>query len=151
MEIEVRNRARQDLEDKIRVFRSKSIRRDRWGWVRGVRRVVGLPVEEMARRMKVSKAEVYPLEVSELNDAITLKKLRAAAEALGRELVYAVVPVEGRTLDELAADAVRFEVRRGRGPKRGTEHYGMQLVNNAKTMMQLCGWWHGGRRKRKRK
>jgi transcriptional regulator with XRE-family HTH domain len=146
----VRERARQDLEDKIRIFQSKSVRRDKWGWVRGVRQVTGLPVEEMARRMKVCKAEVYRIEISELNDKITLKKLRAAADALGCELVYAVVPVEGRTLEELAADAVRYEVRRGRGPKRGTEHYGMQLLMNVKTMLALCGWWHGSRKKRKR-
>ncbi len=101
MERELRQRVRRDLEEEIRAFRSSSVRRSRWGWLRGVRRAVGMPVAELARRMKVGTSEVYRLEVAEQKDTITLGKLRAAAAALGCELVYAVVPARG-TLEDLA-------------------------------------------------
>jgi predicted DNA-binding mobile mystery protein A len=72
------------------------------GWVRAVRRAVGLPVEELARRLGVREREVFRMEDSERAGTLGLAKLKGAAEALGCELVYGLTPKEG-TLAGMAA------------------------------------------------
>ena len=120
-----------------------------WGWLRGVRQAVGLPVAEMARRMKVGESEVFRLEVAEVEDSITLKKLRAGAEALGCELVYAVVPLAG-TLEDLAAEVERDRLRKAaERPKRGSKGDPFRLLESVKALLTLSGWHH--RRERRKK
>jgi len=92
MRSELRRRVRRDLDEELRVFRGNKVRRSKWGWLRGVRQALGMRVAEVAWRLKMGKSEVYRLEMSEARETITLKKLRATAEAMGCELVYAVVP-----------------------------------------------------------
>ena len=150
MQKELRQRARRDLEEEIRVFRGRNVRRSRWGWVRGVRQAVGMPVAEMARRMKVGTSEIYRLEVAELEDAITLKKLRSAARALGCELVYAVVPMKG-TLEDLAREAEREWLRAAlERPKRGAKGDPYNLLKTVKSLLALTGWHQGKRKQRKK-
>ena len=149
MRSELRRRARRELEDEFRVFRSKSVRRSRWGWLRGVRQAVGLPVAEMARRMKVGESEIFRLEVAEVEDSITLKKLRAGAEALGCELVYAVVPMT-RTLEDLAAEVDRDRPRMAaERERRGSKGDPFRLLESVKALLTLSGWHHGKRRRKK--
>jgi cell division protein FtsB len=85
MRSELRRRVRRDLDEELRVFRGNKVRRSKWGWLRGVRQAVGMRVAEVAWRLKMGKSEVYRLEMSEARETITLKKLRATAEAMGCE------------------------------------------------------------------
>jgi predicted DNA-binding mobile mystery protein A len=82
------------------------------GWLRAVRQVVGLPVNEVARRLGVRRFEVFRLEQSEMESRIRLATLQKAARGLDCELVYALVPRSG-SLTEMAAEqkAVRDEAR----------------------------------------
>jgi predicted DNA-binding mobile mystery protein A len=143
MRRELRARVRRDLDEDLRVFRGRKVRRSRWGWLRGVRQALGMRVAEVAERMKVGNSEVYRLEMSEVRDTITLKKLRGAAEAMGCELVYAVVPLRG-TLEELAEELEQQRQRRKRArPKRGpkTDPYGLERT--LRTVLTLAGWHSG--------
>jgi predicted DNA-binding mobile mystery protein A len=83
------------------------------GWLRTVRRVVGIPVAEAAGRMGVVPSDVYRMEYAEARGVIELQTLRRAAEALGCELVYGLAPKEG-TLTAMAAaiEAGRAQRRR---------------------------------------
>lgn len=71
MQKDVRQRARRDLGNDIRVFRSGRIRRTPWGWLRGVRQVLGIPAGEIARRMKLCESAVFRLEKAERQGSIT--------------------------------------------------------------------------------
>jgi len=73
---------------------------------------VGVPVNEVARRLGVARWEVYRLEQSEMESRIMLATLRKAAKGLDCELVYALVPRKG-SLEEMAAQekAERDEAR----------------------------------------
>lgn len=71
------------------------------GWLRSVRQAVGVPVNEVARQMGVTRWEVLRLEQSELESRIMLGTLRKAAKGLDCELVYALVPCKG-SLEDLA-------------------------------------------------
>jgi transcriptional regulator with XRE-family HTH domain len=71
-------------------------------WLRAVRQAVGIPVDVMARRLGVTKYEVFRVEKAEWESRIVLATLRRAADALGCELIYALAPREG-SLEDLAA------------------------------------------------
>ena len=71
-------------------------------WLRAVRQAVGVPVAVLAGRLGVCKYEIFRLEKAEQESRIVLGSLRRAAEALGCELVYALVPRQG-SLEDLAA------------------------------------------------
>jgi len=72
------------------------------GWLRAVRRAVGTPVKEVARRLGVKRAEVWRQERMEGESRITLGALRRAAAAMDCELIYGLRPKRG-TLSDMAA------------------------------------------------
>jgi len=67
------------------------------GWLTAIRKSLGMSVRQMADRMGITQQSAARLEANEVEDAITLKSLRKAAEALNCRLVYALVP-EGDSL-----------------------------------------------------
>jgi predicted DNA-binding mobile mystery protein A len=147
LEAEFRARVRRDLEDEVRVFRNKRVRRGKWGWLRGVRQAIGVEVTDIAARLGVCRSEIYRLERSEAEDTISLGKLREAAGALGCELVYAVVPLRG-SLEELAEDAVAARVRRREKkkeelPSRGSDRDPFGLAKTIRSVLKLAGWESG--------
>jgi transcriptional regulator with XRE-family HTH domain len=82
------------------------------GWLRTVRREVGIPAPEMARQMRKSRPEVFRMEHTEERGRITLRTLRRAAEALGCDLVYGLAPKEGTLAAMAAGRAAAQEQRR---------------------------------------
>ena len=62
------------------------------GWLRSVRKALGMTTSQLAERLSVSQSAISKYERSEREQAITLKTLRRVASALDCELVYAVVP-----------------------------------------------------------
>ena len=84
--------ARRYLDRTLSPFQNLPHRRPARGWIRAIRNAFGMTAEQLGERMGVSQPTVQGLETSEADDAIQLKSLRRAAEALGCELVYALVP-----------------------------------------------------------
>ncbi|MBX6332883.1 MAG: mobile mystery protein A [Gemmatimonadaceae bacterium] len=64
----------------------------RLGWIKEIRRALGMSTTQLARRLRVRQATVSGMEAREAAGTITLNSLRRAAEAMGCELVYAIVP-----------------------------------------------------------
>lgn len=62
------------------------------GWLKAIREALGMPATQLAKRLDVVASTVTRLEASEADDTISLTTLRRAAEALGCELRYALVP-----------------------------------------------------------
>ena len=102
------------------------------GWVKSIRQAIGMPVDELARRLGVCRWEVHRLEQSEKNSRIMLSTLSRAAEGLGCELVYALTPKKG-TLEELATEQrrVREELRIERE---------MEREAKKKPWLEAIGW-----------
>ena len=96
------------------------------GWIRTIRQALGVSSGELARRLGTSRQLPLQLEKGEAEDRITLKSLRAAANALDCDLVYAIVPRAG-SMEELIENRARVEAK-----KRvlGVEH-SMALENQA--------------------
>lgn len=69
------------------------------GWVRSLRKALGLTIRQLAKRLGVGSSRVVKIETSEVNGAITLHSLQAVAAALNCRLVYGFVP--NSSLEEL--------------------------------------------------
>ncbi len=72
------------------------------GWIKAIREALGMSPAQLAVRMGVSRPRIARLEKDEMNDAVTLRSLRHAAEAMNCTLVYALVP--NAPLDEMLRD-----------------------------------------------
>ncbi|MBI3645232.1 MAG: mobile mystery protein A [Acidobacteriales bacterium] len=76
------------------------------GWIRAIREATGVTVREMAKRLRKAPSLAVYLEKSEAEYRITLGSLREAADALGCQLVYALVPKTG-SIQELSEERAR--------------------------------------------
>ncbi|MCO5159999.1 MAG: mobile mystery protein A [Mesorhizobium sp.] len=76
------------------------------GWMRTVRKALGMSGAQLARRMGVTRARIAQAEKAELDGGVTLKSMQAAAEAMGCRFVYAFVP-PGTIENVIAAQARR--------------------------------------------
>ena len=81
------------------------------GWIRTIRQALGVSSGELARRLGTSRQLPLQLEKGEAEDRITLKSLRAAANALDCDLVYAIVPRAG-SMEELIENRARVEAKK---------------------------------------
>ena len=64
----------------------------RGGWVRAVRNALGMTQTQFARRMQISQQGAALLESAEVDGGITLDRLNRAANALGCDVQYVLVP-----------------------------------------------------------
>lgn len=74
------------------------------GWLQAVREGLGLSQTAVSQKLKTSRQAYADLERAEARGAISLKTLERAAEAIGCELVYFVLPRDtaAQTFTELA-------------------------------------------------
>jgi len=83
------------------------------GWVRTVRKALGMSGTQLAKRLGVTKARVSKAEQDEPAGSVTLKSMQAMAKAMDCTFVYAVVPkqnVEG-VIKLRAIDKARIQVK----------------------------------------
>jgi len=76
------------------------------GWIRTIRKALGMNIAQLGRRVGVGKGRVSQLELYETQDRITLKQLRRVANAVNCDLVYLLVP-RRPIEDEIAEQAHR--------------------------------------------
>jgi predicted DNA-binding mobile mystery protein A len=80
------------------------------GWIKAIRESLGMTATHLAGRLGVSTSTVTRLETSEADDTVSLGTLRRAAEALGCEVHYALVPKRSLE-DTLKAQALAMALR----------------------------------------
>ena len=86
------------------------LRRPKRGWIHTIRVALELSLDDVARRLGVTRSVVASFEKAEADDRITLASLRKTAEAMGCELAYVLLP-KG-SLAELKERALRDNVAR---------------------------------------
>src|SRR5262249_25115544 len=100
MRSEFRTLRTKQLEKALGVFAAaKNSSRPQKGWLRAIREATGISLREMATRLKKTPTLAAKLEKSEAEYRITLASLRDAADALGCQLVYVLVPKNGSIHD----------------------------------------------------
>lgn len=92
-------RARKQLDRKLAPLRNhEGWTRPSHGWVRAIRDALGMTTRQLGTKLGVTPSTISALERGEVKETVSLATLRAAAEALGCRLVYALVPE--RSLEE---------------------------------------------------
>lgn len=82
------------LNPRLAIWRQANLEAPRppKGWVRTIRKALGITIAQLAKRFNVNPSRVVAIEMAEPRDAITLKTLREIASAMECEFVYALVP-----------------------------------------------------------
>lgn len=62
------------------------------GWVRSVRKALGMTIRQLAKRLRVNTSRVVKIEMSEPEGAVTLRTMQAVAEQLGCIFTYQFLP-----------------------------------------------------------
>jgi transcriptional regulator with XRE-family HTH domain len=100
-----RRQTRKKLDAEMKPFRSAAREVNPTNeLLRAVRQALAVPVKEIAEKMGVGRSTVNDLEASERYRTISMWSLARMAEAVGCKVVYGVVPVNGKTLEELAEE-----------------------------------------------
>jgi predicted DNA-binding mobile mystery protein A len=86
----------------------------RAGWLRTIRDALGMSLAQLGRRLGISPQSVLSLEQRELEDTISVGKLREAAHAMGCELRVVFIPRTSleETVREQATRRARAERQR---------------------------------------
>jgi predicted DNA-binding mobile mystery protein A len=93
MRNEFRNLRLKQLDRSLEPYQAaRQVPRPSKGWIRTIRQALGVSSGELARRLGTSRQLPLQLEKGEAEDRITLKSLRAVANGLDCDLVYALVP-----------------------------------------------------------
>ncbi len=86
----------QQINEKIRPFvLAGKISPPPTGWIKAVRLALGMSLQQLAGKLKITRQSAGAIEKREREGAITLNALREAARAMDMELVYGFVPIDG--------------------------------------------------------
>lgn len=84
------------LESRVKRFsHARELPNPPTGWVRAIRLALGMSLQQLASKLKITKQSVQEIEIREKEGSITLRSLRETARALDMELVYGFVPKDG--------------------------------------------------------
>ena len=101
------------------------------GWVAAIRSALNMTMEQLGRKMNISRQAISQLEAREAAGSISVQNLREAAAALDMQLVYAIIPKDG-TLEEHVenrARAMAYEIINSSNQQMSLED---QMVNDEK-------------------
>jgi predicted DNA-binding mobile mystery protein A len=112
MEKELTSLRATELNLSLEAFRAAQVvPRPRVGWIRTIREALGISAGELGRVLGVSRQLPLQFEKAEADDSITLKSLRNVANALGCDLVYALVP-RAASMEELVENRAGVQARK---------------------------------------
>ena len=93
----------QSLVDRAAVS-ARELSTPKEGWIRTVRKALGMSGAQLGRRLGVTRALVSNTERAELSGSVTIKAMQQMARAMGCQFVYVIVP-DGATQDMISRRA----------------------------------------------
>lgn len=86
----------EQLDKKLKPFIAlKNVTQPIEGWVKNIRSSLGMSLEQLGRRLDITRQSTQNLEKREVEGSITLKALREAGSAMDMRLVYGFIPNDG--------------------------------------------------------
>ncbi|EHD23700.1 MULTISPECIES: mobile mystery protein A [Brenneria] len=83
------------------IVHQRVIKRPKKGWINLIRTALGMSTRALGDRVGLSQPRVSLIEKGEIDGSITLSTLEKVAEGLDCELVYYLVPKQGKSLEGL--------------------------------------------------
>jgi predicted DNA-binding mobile mystery protein A len=97
------------LSQKMQAFNAvRNVKVSDKGWVHSVRTTLGMSLEQLGKKLSLTRASVGAIEKREADGSITLNSLREAARALDMEFVYGFVPLDGTLENHIERKAERL-------------------------------------------
>ena len=91
----------QQLSDKIeKLVAMATVVMPPIGWIKTIRTGIGMSLEQLGKKLSVTKQAIQDIENREREGSITIKSMHEIANALDMKFVYAIVPKNG-SLDEM--------------------------------------------------
>jgi predicted DNA-binding mobile mystery protein A len=70
------------------------------GWIKAIRNGIGMSMEQLGKKLSITKQGVMDIEKREKEGAITIKSMQEIAKAMDTQFVYGFVPNAG-SLEEM--------------------------------------------------
>ena len=70
------------------------------GWIKAIRNGIGMSMEQLGKKLSITKQGVMDIENREKEGAITIKSMQEIAKAIDMQFVYGFVPDAG-SLDQM--------------------------------------------------
>lgn len=93
------------LDNKLKGLNSVIPERPAFGWIKAMRLALSMTSSQLAKNLGISQQAAHAFEKGEVEETITLGKLRAVSAAMGFKLVYVFVPEE--TIEKLIEQKAR--------------------------------------------
>jgi predicted DNA-binding mobile mystery protein A len=65
------------------------------GWIKAIRNGIGMSMEQLGKKLSITKQGVMDIEKREKEGAITIKSMQEIAKAMDMKLVYGFIPNKG--------------------------------------------------------
>ena len=65
------------------------------GWIKAIRNGIGMSMEQLGKKLSITKQGVMDIEKREMEGAITIKAMQEIAKAMDTKFVYGFVPNAG--------------------------------------------------------
>ena len=65
------------------------------GWIKAIRNGIGMSMEQLGKKLSITKQGVMDIEKREIEGAVTIKSMQELAKALDLKFVYGFVPYAG--------------------------------------------------------
>ena len=62
------------------------------GWIRTIRKTIGMTTKQLAKRLNVAQSRVIRIESDKIKGSLTIKTLIVTTNALNCALVYTLIP-----------------------------------------------------------
>lgn len=85
------------------------------GWIKAIRNGIGMSMEQLGKKLSITKQAVMDIEKREKEGAITIKSMREIAKAMDMQFVYGFVPKEGsleQMIEKRALEIAKIIVQR---------------------------------------
>ena len=86
-----------------------------FGWIKAIRNGIGMSMEQLGKKLSITKQAVMDIEKREKDGAITIKSMREIAKAMDMQFVYGFVPKEGsleQMIEKRALEIAKIIVQR---------------------------------------
>ncbi len=104
-------------------------------WIQYIRKALGMSPKQLADRMSIAESSLYQMERQESLDKVSMQSLKRAADAMGCELIYAIVP--RTSVSDLVDEQARKKALKIISESQLQMEYEDQAVNSKETEKQF--------------
>jgi len=80
------------------------------GWINAIRRTMGMSLEQLGKKLMITKQSMKEIEQREIDGSITINRMKEVAEAIDMTFIYGFFPKDGSIealIDRKSMEAAR--------------------------------------------